>query len=76
MNTASFQLTDFNHRRLARGVEAARVDYVIDGREGWVWMSKSDVEKNIREFGELPGLLMAREAYRLRRMSAAAAGGG
>lgn len=70
MSTAKFDLIEFNTRRLARGAEAARVDYEVDGGSGWMWMSASDVEKNIREFGKLPGLLRAREAYKLGHMPA------
>ena len=70
MGIAVFELIEFNQRRLARGVEAARVDYELDGGNGWMWMSAADVEKNIRKFGELPGLLKAREAYRLGHMPA------
>mgnify|MGYP001263555288 CR=1 FL=1 len=74
MGTATFELIEFNTRRLARGVEAARVSYEVDGDCGWLWMSRRDVEKNIREFGESPGLLAARDAYDIGSLPANAQG--
>jgi len=55
-----FLFIEFNPRRNARGVEAARVSCGGD----WLWMSKSDVESNIRLFGPHPELLKARDAYK------------
>lgn len=68
MSNASFELIEFNGRRLARGADAARVNCELDGWQTWLWMSRKDVEANIREFGEHPELLRAREAYRIGQM--------
>jgi len=55
-----FEFIEFNHRRKARGAKAARV--ACDGE--WLWMSKRDIELNIRDFGPRPELLKAIENYR------------
>ena len=55
-----FKLIEFNSRRYSRGASAARVE--CEGE--WLWMSVKDVENNIRDFGEHPELLKARECYR------------
>jgi len=55
-----FKFIEFNPRRKARGAEAARV--ACDG--SWLWMSKRDVELNIRDFGPHPELLKALESYK------------
>jgi hypothetical protein len=55
-----FEFIEFNLRRRQRGVEAARV--AVDGQ--WLWMSKRDLELNIREFGSHPELLKALEHYK------------
>ena len=55
-----FQFIEFNSRRKARGVEAARV--ACDGE--WLWMSKRDIKMNIREFGPNPELLKALDSYK------------
>jgi hypothetical protein len=54
-----FKFIEFNPRRKSRGAAAARVE--VDG--DWLWMSKRDVELNIRDFGQHPGLLKAMESY-------------
>jgi len=59
----SFRFIEFNPRRNARGVEAARVEVNYDGDIGWLWMSKEDVQANIDEFGECEGLRTALDAY-------------
>lgn len=56
-----FELMEFNTRRLQRGAEAARVRIDTDGN--WLWMSKRDVNLNIKEFGEHPVLLRAIRCY-------------
>lgn len=55
-----FRFIEFNPHRYARGAEAARVE--CDGQ--WLWMSKQDIENNIKEWGRDPELLMARAAYK------------
>lgn len=55
-----FLFIEFNPRRKARGVEAARVEANGD----WLWMSKRDIELNIRDFGPHPELLKALECYK------------
>lgn len=55
-----FRLVAFNPRRHARGAEAVKMD--VDGQ--WLWMSRKDVEANIKEFGPHPELLRAQSAYR------------
>jgi hypothetical protein len=58
--SVEFEFIEFNPRRKARGVEAARV--ACDGE--WLWMSKRDIELNIRDFGPHPELLKALESYK------------
>lgn len=55
-----FKFVEFNPRRKARGAEAARV--AVDG--DWMWMSKYDIECNIRDFGPHPELIKALESYK------------
>lgn len=55
-----FKFIEFNPRRKQRGAEAARVE--ADGE--WMWMSKKDIQNNIRDFGPHPELLKALEAYK------------
>ena len=62
MNT-EFRLIEFNSRRAQRGAEAARVAVIEDGDEQWLWMSKSDIAKNMMTFGKHPELVKAYEAY-------------
>lgn len=58
-----FKFIEFHERRASRGAEAARVE-VIDGEDsGWIWMSRVDIRRNIRAFGQHPELLKALEAY-------------
>lgn len=59
-----FSLHRYNPRRAARGVEAAEVRLVDGGEEFFLWMSQTDIRKNIEEFGPQQGLLDAAEAYR------------
>jgi len=56
-----FRFIEFNPRRKARGVEAARVAVSNDGE--WLWMSVKDIRNNIREFGDHPELQKALAAY-------------
>jgi hypothetical protein len=55
-----FGFIEFNPRRKSRGAEAARVS--ADGE--WLWMSKRDIQNNIRDFGPHPELLKALESYK------------
>lgn len=58
-----FRFVEFNDRRNARGVDAARVAVIEDGEEDWLWMSKQDIAKNMMAFGRHPELVKAHEAY-------------
>ena len=55
-----FILTDFNVRRFQRGAPAA--SYNVD--DGWLWMTLSDIRKNIKLFGEHPELIKGLMAYK------------
>jgi hypothetical protein len=55
-----FKFVELNPRRKARGVESARVE--VDGE--WMWMSKYDIEANMRDFGPHPELVKALESYK------------
>ena len=62
--TIEFKFIEFNRRRAMRGAQAARVE-IIDGEDIFdLWMSPSDINKNIKEFGRHPELIKALEAYR------------
>lgn len=54
------RLIRFNPRRAARGVGAAEVE--LNGEV--LWMTRRDIDLNIRDWGELPGLLHAKDAYK------------
>ena len=56
-----FRFIEFNDRRAMRGAEAARVE--VDPSGEWLWMSKSDIKQNIREFGNHQELQKALLAY-------------
>lgn len=56
-----WRFIEFNPRRALRNAEAARVEIHPDG--DWLWMSKKDIQKNIKEFGSHPELQRALEAY-------------
>lgn len=58
-----FRFVEFNDRRYARGAEAARVAVRSVAGEELLWMSKSDIKKNIKAFGPSAELLKAYEAY-------------
>lgn len=60
-----FTLTEFNERRNMRGAAAARVEMTMDGETEWLWMTRRDAKKNMREFGEHPELDRVVEAYRI-----------
>lgn len=63
MTVMDFRFVEFNPRRAMRGAEAARVAVIEDGEEDWLWMSKRDVDLNIKEFGPHPELVKAQMAY-------------
>ena len=56
----TFKFIEYNARRAARGARAARVEVNGD----LVWMSVTDLEKNIRIFGPLEAFTAAIEAYK------------
>jgi len=59
-----FEFLEFNGRRYSRTPDAAKVGF-DDGKgsAGWLWMSLSDIKKNIKQFGEHPELLKAKAEY-------------
>lgn len=62
-----FELIEFNTRRLARRAEAARVlvSYSADPEDvELLWMSKHDVQQNLKAFGWHVDLDRALDAYR------------
>jgi hypothetical protein len=63
-----FKFLEFNPIRHSRGAPAARVEVWENDRGvisacDWLWMTKSDIKKNILEWGEDPGLLEALSHY-------------
>lgn len=56
----AWKFIEFNSRRAARGVGAARMEY----GGSWFWCSLQDLKKNVRDFGSHPELLRAIEAYK------------
>ena len=58
-----FRFIEFNERRAIRGAEAARVAVIESGEEGWLWMSKRDLDLNIKEFGPHAELVKAMIVY-------------
>ena len=56
----TFKFIEFNPRRAARGAQAARVEVNGD----LVWMSLSDLKKNVTIFGPLAAFTQAIEAYK------------
>jgi hypothetical protein len=60
----TFKFSDFNPRRKARGVEAVRMEvYEGEKYQGWLWMSRRDIEKNIKLHGAQPALLEGLKHY-------------
>lgn len=57
----TFRFIDFNPRRASRGREAVRMEVEPDGQ--WLWMSRRDLENNIKQFGQCPELIKGRLAY-------------
>ena len=60
-----FKFIEFNSRRHARGADAARVEVFYDNGEEseWLWMSKTDIQNNIRDFGDCEELQKALVGY-------------
>jgi hypothetical protein len=67
VKTMEFEFLEFNERRYSRTPNAAKFNF-DDGKGcfGWLWMSLSDIKKNIKEFGEHPELLKAKAEYTYR----------
>ena len=63
MSDIEFRFIEFNKRRHARGIDAARVEAIDDDRKDWFWMSKRDIAHNIMIFGRHPELMKAYDAY-------------
>lgn len=60
----TYQLLEFNVRRMSRGAKAARVAILLDGKlDDWLWMSKSDVTANIKELGNCDAFQQALDLY-------------
>lgn len=60
----TFRFVEFNPRRKARNVEAARVEVkYVDGEKELLWMSRDDIQNNLTEFGQDGELLKALAAY-------------
>ena len=65
MTAITFEFVEFNPRRAARGADAARVAVKYDdGTDDLLWMSKSDIAKNIMTFGQSDELTKAHNAYK------------
>lgn len=60
----TFKLLRYNPRRVVRGAAEVEVRWP-DGDVVSLWMTRDDVEKNIQEFGRVPGLVDALDAYHL-----------
>ena len=61
----TFELIEFNTRRLMRGAEAAKVAVFEDGEQiDWLWMTPKDLRANKREHGPSPALDQALAQYR------------
>lgn len=61
--SGTWTLLRFNPRRAARGVPAAEVKIESRGNEVVLWMTRREIEANIRDFGPHAGLLAALAAY-------------
>ncbi len=59
-----FRFEEFNPCRAMRGADAARVVVIENGEEYWLWMSKTDIAKNMMSFGRHPELVKAHNEYR------------
>jgi len=62
------KIVQVNVRRMQRGAEGVQIGVFENGEcVDCLWMSPSDIKKNIKEFGENEAFLTALECYRLRR---------
>jgi hypothetical protein len=60
----AFRFVEFNPRRASRGAEAARVEVTYDeGDVDFLWMSPTDIRRNMHQFGNQEGLKQALKAY-------------
>lgn len=60
-----FRFEEYNPRRAMRGADAARVSVIYDnGEEDLLWMSRSDIKKNMKLYGDNPELKKALDAYK------------
>jgi hypothetical protein len=59
-----FELMEFNPVRFFRGTAAARVRVVDGDDDYWLWMSRRDIQRNIKLYGQAPGLVSALTAYK------------
>lgn len=64
--TITFELVRFNPRRLRRGAEAAEIKVCDNNDECLLWMSASDIRKNIKLFGEQAAFTKALQHYKTR----------
>lgn len=62
-----YELLRFNPRRASRGAPAAEVKVQDGDNSILLWMSEKNIEDNIKDFGEHPGLLAALQAYKDRK---------
>lgn len=61
----TFELIEFNTRRLIRGATAAKVAVLEDGEQiNWLWMTPKDIRANLEEFGPSEALAAALVHYR------------
>jgi hypothetical protein len=63
MSAPDFRFVEFNSRRAMRGAVAVRVAVIENGQEEWLWMTRQDINANIKEFGPHAELLKAKLAY-------------
>ncbi len=63
--TVKFELYEYNPRRRARGVQAARLLVTWpDGESQLLWMSEKDIRENIKTHGTCQAMQDALKAYR------------
>ena len=63
MSDIEFRFIEFNSRRHARGIDAARVEIIELCEKDWLWMNKRDIARFMMEFGRHPELVKAYDAY-------------
>ena len=62
--STTFEFDHWNQRRYACHANASQILVSVNGYPVLLWMSRSDVEADIRDHGEQPALMRALEAYR------------